>query len=57
MTPAERQRLFVDHRSVVLMLSNGSEVFPMADDELNDAGVLIVRTPDGREIHLSHLDG
>ncbi|MGO9115820.1 MAG: hypothetical protein ACLP9L_41975 [Thermoguttaceae bacterium] len=47
----------MDHRSVVLMLSNGSEVFPMADDELNDAGVLIVRTPDGREIHLSHLDG
>ena len=57
MTPAERQQLFIDHRCVILTLSDGTELYPMIDDEENDAGVLIARSPDGRETHLSHLDG
>jgi hypothetical protein len=57
MTPAERQQLFIDHRCVILTLSDGTELYPMVDDEENDAGVLIARSPDGRETHLSHLDG
>ena len=56
MTPGECRQMFVDHRAVVLTLSDGSELYPMADDEQNDAGVLIARTPDGREKHLSCLD-
>jgi hypothetical protein len=57
MTPVERRQLFIDHRGVILTLSDGTELYPMVDDEENDAGVLIARSPDGRETHLSHLDG
>ena len=56
MTLAERHQLFVDHRGVVLTLSDGTELYPMVDDELNDVGVLIARSPDGRETHLSFVD-
>ncbi len=56
MTPAERQQLFIDHRGVILTLSDGTELYPIVDDEENDAGVLIARSPDGRETHLSNLD-
>ena len=57
MTPEERRQLFIDHRGVILTLSDGTELYPMVDDEENDAGVLIARSPDGRETHLSNLDG
>jgi hypothetical protein len=53
MTPAERRQLFVDHRGIVLTLSDGTELYPMIDDEQNDVGVLIARSPDGRETHLT----
>jgi hypothetical protein len=56
MTPAERQQRLIDHRGPILTLSDGTELYPMVDDEENDAGVLIARSPDGRETHLSHLD-
>jgi hypothetical protein len=56
MTSAERHQLFVDHRGIVLTLSDGTDLYPMADDEQNDVGVLIARSPDGRESHLSCLD-
>ncbi len=42
---------------VILTLSDGTELYPMVDDEENDAGVPIARSPDGRETHLSNLDG
>ena len=57
MSPAERQQLFIDHRGVILTLSDGTELYPMVDDEENDAGVLIWRSPGGSQTHLSPLDG
>ena len=57
MTEAERRQLFIDHRGVILTLSDGTELYPMVDDEENDAGVLIWRSPDGSQTHLSNLDG
>jgi hypothetical protein len=41
---------------VFLTRGNGTELYPMADDEENDSGVLIARSQDGRETHLSCLD-
>ena len=42
---------------MILALSDGTELYTVVDDEENDSGVLIARSPDGRETHLSCLDG
>ena len=55
MTRKECKDLFISNRAVVLTLSDGTELYSMTDDEGNDAGVLIARSPDGQETHLSCL--
>jgi hypothetical protein len=40
MTAAEQEESGWDHAAVVLLLDNGLAVWPMADDEGNDAGAL-----------------
>ncbi len=56
MTPEESAELAIGNRAVVLVLSDGTELYPMVDDEENDAGVLIARSRDGRETHFSQLE-
>ena len=36
----ERDQHYLAHRAIVLRLDNGLEIFPMADEEGNDAGCL-----------------
>ena len=43
MTDAERQKLFIGSRAVVLTLSDGTILYPMADDEGNEAGALVAQ--------------
>jgi hypothetical protein len=54
--PGSSNRLGTAHRCVILTLRDGTELYPMVDDDENDAGVLIARAADGREMHLSILD-
>ena len=55
MTSKECSDLFIQNRAIVLTLSDGTLLCPMADDEGNDAAVLIARLPNGEETHLSCL--
>jgi hypothetical protein len=52
MTAAEQQDCGWQHAAIVLLLDNGSAVWPMADDEGNDAGALYGIDPDGRHFTL-----
>jgi hypothetical protein len=56
MTEEERAALYIDNRGVVLLLSDGTTLYPMADDEGNDAGTLVVQAADGHETVLPRLD-
>jgi len=56
MTPEECSELFIDNRAIILTLSDGTLLYPMADDEGNDAGVLMARSPDGQETHFCRLE-
>lgn len=55
MSKEECADLYIGSRAIVLTLSNGTLLYPMADDEGNDAGVLIARPTDGQEAHFSRL--
>jgi hypothetical protein len=56
-TDQERREFYVDHRGPVLVLSDGTALYVMADDEGNDAGALVARDKDGQETIFPVLDG
>ena len=55
MSEEECVDLYIDNRAIVLTLSNGTILYPMVDDEGNDAGVLIARSTDGHKTQFSRL--
>lgn len=55
MTAEECAERSIQHRAVMFTLSGGTVLYAMADDEGNDAGVLMARSADGRETHFSAL--
>ena len=55
MTEEERQKLFVGFRAVVITLSDGTVLYPMADDEGNEAGVLVTQSTRGEEMRFPVL--
>ena len=55
MTQQESTELCICNRALILSLSDGPLLYPMADDEGNEAGVLMARATDGQETHFSSL--
>ena len=50
MTEEERRLLFIGFRAVVLTLSDGTLLYPMADDEGNEAGALVALASTGEQV-------
>lgn len=52
MTADEQEACGWDHAAVVLILDNGTALYPAADDEGNDAGALFCSDRSGNELTL-----
>lgn len=50
LTRKEAGRMGWHHRSIMLILEDGTMLFPSRDDEGNDAGALFGQTPTGEEL-------
>ena len=55
MTDEERRQLFIGFRPVVITLSDGTLLYPIADDEGNEAGVLVAQSTSGEEMRFPVL--
>lgn len=49
-TPEERQKLGWSKRAPTIVFTDGSRLLPVADEELNEAGAMILTSEEERQI-------